>query len=193
MYAPHETHWIRDGRVTARYFDARSAAQRYAQGRPHVHPRIVAHMQQRLPVEWPVSRALDVACGTGLSTIALRPAARQIVGTDISEEMIHLAPVDPQIAYVVAPAEDLPFPDAHFDLVTLSAALHWLNASVFLREARRVLRDGGHMVIYDHGFTGKMEENSAFHSWMKHDYRKRYPTPPRARVPIPQTAEEAGF
>jgi SAM-dependent methyltransferase len=178
---------------TARYFDARSAAQRYVQGRPSSHPLVVDRMQQRLPPAWPVPRALDVACGTGLSTVALKPVAREIVGTDISEEMIRLAPIDPQITYVVAPAEDLPFPDAHFDLLTLCAALHWLDARVFLREARRVLCVGGHMVIYDNAFTGYMEENPAFRSWLKHVYRKRYPTPPRTRVPMPQTAEEMGF
>jgi len=178
---------------TANYFDSRSAAERYARGRPYLHPQIVQRMQQRLSLAWPVPRAIDVACGTGLSTVALKPVAREIVGTDISEEMIRLAPLDPQIRYVVAPAEDLPFPDTHFDLLTLCAALHWLDATVFLREAHRVLRTGGHMVIYDHAFTGKMEENPAFRSWLKHVYRKTYPTPPRTRVPMPHTVEEAGF
>ena len=178
---------------TATYFDSRSAAQRYAQGRPYFHPQIVQRIQQRLSLAWPVPHAIDVACGTGLSTVALKPVAHQIVGTDISEEMIRLAPVDPQIRYVVAPAEDLPFPDAHFDLLTICAAFHWLDAKVFLSEARRVLRVGGHMVIYYNAFTGKMEEDPAFHSWLKHVYRKTYPTPPRTRVPLPHTAEGAGF
>ena len=38
-----------------------------------------------------------------------------------------------------------------------------------------------------------MAENPAFRSWLKHVYRKTYPTPPRTRVPMPQTVEEAGF
>jgi ubiquinone/menaquinone biosynthesis C-methylase UbiE len=156
---------------TAKRFDSRSAAQRYAQGRPYFHPQIVQRIQQRLSLAWPVPCAIDVACGTGLSTVALKPLAREIVGTDISEEMIRLAPVDPQIWYVIAPAEDLPLPHAHFDLLTLCAAFHWLYATAFLREARRVLRVGGHMVIYDNAFTGRMEENPAFRSWLKHVYR----------------------
>jgi SAM-dependent methyltransferase len=176
-----------------RYFDSRSAAQRYAKGRPSLHPQVVERIQQCLSPAGLVPRAIDVACGTGLSSIALKPVAREIVGTDISEAMIRLAPVDPQIRYVVAPAEDLPFPDAHFDLLTVCGALHWLDATAFLREARRVLRVGGHMVIYDNAFTGRMEENPAFHSWLKHVYRKTYPPPPRPRVPMPQTVEEAGF
>jgi SAM-dependent methyltransferase len=178
---------------TAQYFDSRSAAQRYAQGRPYFHPQIVRRIQQRLSLAEPVPRAIDVACGTGLSTVALKPVAREIVGTDSSEEMLRLAPIDPQIRYVVAAAEDLPFPNAHFDLLTVCAALHWLDGTAFLREARRVLRTGGHMVIYEHAFTGTMAENPAFHSWLKHVYRKTYPTPPRTRVPMPQTAQEAGF
>ena len=178
---------------TARYFDARSAAQRYVQGRPSSHPLVVDRMQQRLPPAWPVPRALDVACGTGLSTVALKPVAREIVGTDISEEMIRLAPDDPQIRYMVAPAEDLPFPDAHFDLLTLCAALHWLDATVFFEEARRVLRPEGHMVIYDNHFTGTMEESPTFRSWLRHIFLTAYPMPSRPRLRMPQTAEEAGF
>lgn len=175
------------------YFEPQSAARRYADGRPYVHPRVIRRIRQRLPAAWPVPRALDVACGTGLSTVALKPLAREIVGTDISEEMIRLAPADPQISYVVAPAEDLPFPDAHFDLLTVCAALHWLDAEVFLQEARRVLRAGGYLVIYDHAFTGTMEGNPAFHSWLKRIFRKMYPWPPRTHPPMPRMAEEAGF
>ena len=171
------------------YFDAQTAARRYADGRPYFHPRIIWRIRQRLPAAWPVPRALDVACGTGLSTVALKPLAREIVGMDISAEMLRLAPADPQISYVVAPAEDLPFPDAHFDLVTVCAALHWLDAQEFFGEARRVLRAGGHMVIYDHAFNSTMEGNPAFHSWLKRVYRKAYPWPPRTHAPIPQTAE----
>ncbi|GAC1637196.1 MAG: class I SAM-dependent methyltransferase [Chloroflexota bacterium] len=178
---------------TTRYFDSRSAAQWYARGRPSLHAQVIQRMQRRLPVTWPVARALDVACGTGLSTVALKPVAQEIVGADISAEMIRTAPVDPQIRYVVAPAEDLPFPDAHFDLVTVCAALHWLDALAFFGEARRVLRGGGHLVVYDTAFTGSMEENLAFHAWMKHVFLPAYPMPPRPRVRMPQTAEEAGF
>ncbi|HEX8917722.1 MAG TPA: class I SAM-dependent methyltransferase [Chloroflexota bacterium] len=178
---------------TAGYFDSRSAAERYAQGRPYFHPQVVRLIGQHLSLAALVPRALDVACGTGLSTVALKPVAREIVGADVSEEMIRLAPADAQIRYVVAPGEDLPFPDAHFDLLTVCAAFHWLDASAFLGEARRVLRVGGHMVIYEHAFAGKMEENLAFHSWLKHVYLKTYPTPPRPRRPMPQTIEEGGF
>jgi SAM-dependent methyltransferase len=178
---------------TGKYFRPRSAAERYARGRPYFHPQVVERIQQRLSLASPVRRALDVACGTGLSTVALKPVAQEIVGTDISEEMIRLAPVDPQITYVVAPAEALPFPDAEFDLLTLCAALHWLDAAVFFREARRVLRVGGHMVIYEHAFAGRMEENPAFHSWLKRVHRKNYPWPGCTHVCLPRAAEEAGF
>jgi SAM-dependent methyltransferase len=158
-----------------------------------LHPLVVQRIQQRVPRAWPVPRALDVACGTGLSTVALKPVAQEIVGIDISEEMIRLAPADPQIRYEVAPAEVLPFPDERFDLLTLCSALHWLDVPIFLQEAKRVLRARGHMVIYDNAFTGRMEENPMFHTWLKRAYLKTYSMPPRPRVPMPQTVEEAGF
>lgn len=178
---------------TTQYFVARTAAQRYARGRPSVRPQAVERIRQRLSLPWPVARAIDVACGTGLSTAALKPLAREVVGVDISAEMIRMAPADPQISYVVARAEDLPFPDNHCDLLTLCGALHWVDARPFFAEAHRVLRSGGHLVIYDAAFTGTMENNPAFHSWMRHVFLKMYPMPHPPRLPMPQTGEEAGF
>lgn len=178
---------------TGGYFDPRSAAERYAQGRPYFHPEVIQRIRRHLSLESPLPRALDVACGTGLSTLALKLIAEEIVGTDISEEMIRLAAIDPQITYVVAPAEDLPFPDATFDLLTVCSALHWLDTTAFLREARRLLGCGGSMVIYDNAFAGRMEGNPAFRSWLETKYLQRYPSPPRHRVPMPQAVVERGF
>ena len=56
-----------------------------------------------------------------------------------------------------------------------------------------MLNVGGRLVIYEHAFSGKMEGNPAFHSWLKHVHQKMYPMPPRPRRPMPQTVEGAGF
>lgn len=122
-------------------------------------------------------RALDIGCGTGLSTIALKEIAARIVGVDSSAEMITLAPKHAGIEFEVADAEHLPFADSEFDLLTVSQAIHWFGRARFLREARRVMRSEGWLIIYDNYFGGS--ENGAFNAWHQESYLERYPSPPR--------------
>lgn len=176
------------------YFNPKSAAERYAKGRPYFHPHVVSRIKAYLSLAEPVARALDVGCGTGLSTLSLKAIARRIVGIDNSAEMITLAPPDPQIEYVVAPAENVPANDHDFDLITVSSVFHWLNRSAFLGEARRVLQSHGWLIVYDNYFSARMEENRAFHTWGREHYFTKYPSPPRARVGFEtEDSEKDGF
>ena len=59
----------------------------YARGRPYHHPRSLARLRALLAggnADADVERALDVACGTGMSTVALADFADMVVGLDIS-------------------------------------------------------------------------------------------------------------
>lgn len=136
----------------------------------------------------PFQSALDVGCGTGLSTIALKEIAARVVGVDSSTEMIALARRDPAIGYQVANAEHLPFEDRQFDLVTVSQAIHWFGMNKFLPEAGRVTQTEGWLIVYDNYFAGS--ENGAFNSWHQEQYLERYPSPPR--VSIAFSAENIG-
>ena len=78
-----------------------------------------------------------------------------------------------------APAEDLPFADGSFQLITVALALHWFDRSRFLAEARRVLEPSGWLVIYDNGFFGEMEGNPKHERWYRENYLVRYPSLPR--------------
>lgn len=176
------------------FFGSKSAAARYTAGRPYFHPVVVERIKSFLPLKEPLSRALDVGCGTGLSTIALKETASEVVGVDASTEMIALAERDSRIKYFVADAEELPFRDAAFDLMTLSQSFHWLDREKFLKEARRVLRAQGWLVVYDNYFSGRMEENAGFHEWFRENYPKRFPAPARAQLAFSEEdSENAGF
>ena len=127
----------------------------------------------------PIPLALDVACGIGQSTVALKEIASRVVGTDVSREMLARAPREAGVRYVEAPAEDMPFEDGSFRLVTVALALHWFDRSRSLAETRRVLEPSGWLVVCDNGFFGEMKENPKHERWYREDYLVRYPSPPR--------------
>jgi SAM-dependent methyltransferase len=142
-----------------------------------------------VPLAFPVANALDVGCGTGQSTVALRGIADSVIGIDASPDMLSVALSGDNIRYVAAPAESIPFPDAVFDLITVSMAFRWFDRSTFFGEARRVLRETGWLVIYNNAFRGEMVDNPAFGEWLRDTFLARFPTPARNNVPL--TAGEA--
>ena len=108
------------------------------------------------------ARALDLCCGTGDMTFALRrqtgKSSPRIVGADFSHAMLQRATAKSagQNAsspnWIEADALSLPFPGAHFDLVT--SAFGFRNLADYdagLREIFRVLRPGGECGILDFG------------------------------------------
>lgn len=135
-------------RPMASYFDSRADGWDERTGAPgpsHLAPLAVAVTKiDRRP-----ERALDLGTGTGVAALFLArefPTA-SIRGVDISEQMIREAQgkvgLDPEgrVAFRVADASSLPWPDEHFDLVTQ------LNMPPFFGEAARMLRHGGHVIV----------------------------------------------
>lgn len=171
-----------------------TAAQRYARARPYYHPVVIDRIRETIPVEWPIGRAADVACGTGQSSVALKSLAQEIIGVDSSSEMLAEAPMGSGIRFIKAPAEDLPFPNDYFDIITVSSAFHWLNGDQFLMEARRVLRKPGWVVVYDNAFMAEMRGEPAFGQWFRQRYNARFPAPPRNWQPLQEDqAGRSGF
>lgn len=99
----------------------------------------------------PFGLAVDVGCGTGQSTRVLASHFQKVVGVDISNTQIQEAEnvaCIPNVSYMVAPAEHLPFEDSSVDLITASVAAHWFNSEEFFREADRVLKPSGCLALY---------------------------------------------
>jgi len=105
-------------------------------------------------------RILDVACGTGDSTIAIARAATEgseVVGADISEGMMALvqgkaekAGVADRITLQVADGEALPFKEGSFDRVTCAFGIrNFEHREKGLSEFLRVLKPGGRAVILE--------------------------------------------
>lgn len=166
------------------FFTYASAAERYNHYRPYFHPIVMQHIEVYLGREEPVAQALDVGCGTGQSTLALKMLANNIVGIDISAAMLVQAPRDPQIRYLEAPAEEIPLPNETCDLITSSLSFHWFERERFLAEVQRLLKPQGWLIIYNNGFSGQMVENAAFAQWHDEVYLARYPSPARQLQPL---------
>ncbi|WP_203915468.1 class I SAM-dependent methyltransferase [Rhizocola hellebori] len=126
---------------TGVYGSAQAAG--YAFDRPPVHQHQVARFAVR-------GRVLDVGCGAGLSAAALHGHAEVVVGLEPNAGMLaYRRQVAPHAHFVVGRAEQLPFADAAFDMITAAGSLNYVDLDLFFAEARRVLRPGGVVVVYD--------------------------------------------
>jgi SAM-dependent methyltransferase len=149
--------------MTLNFFTGAEVASRYAASRPSLHHHAIEWIRHQIPL--PVPRALDVGCGTGLSTAPLMDAAAFVVGVDPSEAMLRLARERVRSAFVLGDGNRLPFQDDSFQLVTLSSAIHWLSGEG-VRETARVLLAGGWLASYDVWFVAKMRDEPKFEDWM---------------------------
>lgn len=93
---------------------------------------------------------LEVACGSGIGLDYVAMSAKRVVGVDVDENNIALAKriYGDRFDVTCMDAGDLRFRDGSFDVVLLLEAIYWLpDAPAFIREARRVLRPRGKLLI----------------------------------------------
>lgn len=151
---------------------------------------------------------LEVAAGTGAVTRVLAPTlspGSSYVVTDLNQPMLDYAASrqapDRRITWRQANALDLPFEDAAFDLVCCQfGAMFFPDRSSAYREAKRVLKPGGHFLF---NVWDRIEEN-VFADDLTNALARVFPNdPPRflARTPhgyhdtalIRRELEDAGF
>ncbi|MDR1295153.1 MAG: demethylmenaquinone methyltransferase [Bifidobacteriaceae bacterium] len=97
----------------------------------------------------PGDRVLDLAAGTGASTVALADCGADVVAVDISAGMLIEARGRGAVRdAIVGDGEHLPFADGVFDAVTISFGLRNVaDSPAVLRELARVTRPGGRLVV----------------------------------------------
>lgn len=101
-------------------------------------------------------RILDIAAGTGTSSMALRGDGITVVAADFSNGMLKQGrKLYPELEFVFADAMKLPFQDGEFDVVTMSFGLRNVeNHKIALGEFFRVLKPGGRLVIWEFSHVG---------------------------------------
>lgn len=130
----------------------------------------------------PGDAALDLCCGTGDVAFALAAVGAGATGMDFSAPMLAVAEKrrvkvqgsrfqadsEPNPRFLQGDALHTPFPDAHFDLVTISYGLRNL-ASVDdgLREMWRVLKPGGRLLVLDFGKPDNAAWRGAYFGYLR--------------------------
>lgn len=102
-------------------------------------------------------RVLDVCCGTGDVAFRFAVSGADVVGIDFSGPMLGVArdrsaASGLPVGFVQGDALHLPFPDAQFDVATVSYGLRNLSdVEGGLREMHRVAKPGGRLLVLDFG------------------------------------------
>jgi ubiquinone/menaquinone biosynthesis C-methylase UbiE len=139
----HEKYTHGHAPATVRHHARRTVEEATAFLLPHLHSDM---------------RLLDVGCGPGSITrgLAERLAPGQVIGLDISSEVLTAARQDPvarglaNLQYEQGSVYDVPFPDASFDVVFAHQVLqHLREPGAALREMLRVVRTGGLIGVRD--------------------------------------------
>lgn len=132
-----------------------AVAEAYLSSTVHRQGADLEAIARRLADE-PAARVLDLGCGAGHVSFAAAAHAASVIAYDLSAEMVQIVEseakrrellnVFPQRGRV----EQLPFAPASFDWVcTRYSAHHWTEIQMAIREAHRVLKPGGGLIVVD--------------------------------------------
>lgn len=93
-------------------------------------------------------RVLDIGCGPRGSLEWAAEAAERVGLDPLADEYLKLGADKHAMRYLAAPSEDIPFPDAHFDIVCAFNSLdHVEDADATIAEIKRVTAPGGFFLL----------------------------------------------
>ncbi|HYK74948.1 MAG TPA: methyltransferase domain-containing protein [Pseudoneobacillus sp.] len=134
---------------------------------------------------------LDIATGGGHTANAFAPHVEKVVAVDLTKKMLLAAENfirgngHENVQFVEGDAEQLPFDDALFDIVTCRIAPHHFpNIEAFIKEVYRVLKEGGQFLLDDnvspeddeldqfYNIVEKTRDYSHYRAWKKTEWLK---------------------
>lgn len=134
-------------------------------------------------------KLLDIATGGGHIANAFAPYVKKVTALDLTAEMLVAAERfvkgngHQNIEFIQGDAENLPFSDESFDVVTCRIAPHhFSNVNKFVYETFRVLKPGGQFLLNDnvapeddeldefYNYIEKIRDYSHFRAWKKSEW-----------------------
>jgi ubiquinone/menaquinone biosynthesis C-methylase UbiE len=120
-----------------------SVADAYDRGRPTYPADAAAWLVGDAP-----ATVLELGAGTGKLTHQLVALGHDVHASDPDKAMLSILARDlPDVPVSVSGAEDIPSPDASYDVVVVAQAFHWFDHATALPEIARVLRPGGRLAL----------------------------------------------
>lgn len=122
-----------------------------------------------LPAPGPGVQLLDAGCGNGQVSVLYAKEGYRVRGCDFSANMVQFATanaaregfVAPQIEFVQASVDDMPYHDSEFDVVNCRCVLDFTPRPAYaLRELRRVTKLGGTLVLVMMGAASPIKMQS---------------------------------
>lgn len=165
-----DTNWSVDYDQIAATYDKRYERNQYAE---------VEQTLLQFVTSEPGLQILEVGCGTGHWLAILHRRGHQVIGLDLSAQMLDRAhSLVPDVPLIRGRAEHLPFPSETFDRVfCINAIHHFADKPAFIEEVRRLLRHRG-------GFLSVgLDPHTESDQWYVYDYfpesididKQRYP------------------
>lgn len=126
-----------------------------------VGEQIQRQLMEKLSQEKGLDDILELGCGAGFYTKTLAANCRQVLATDLSDEMLAKARAElkelQNVTLEKADCEKTTYPDGRFGNIFMSNLVHVLeNPSLVLSESHRILKDKGQIIIIgytSHGLT----------------------------------------
>lgn len=110
-------------------------------------------------VEMKGKKVLEIGCGNGRISSLLAPKVDELVAIDPDKLRIDEARGrDLGVEFCVGSGEDLNFPNNVFDVIIFTLSLHHQNSVQALNESKRVLKNGGSILVVEPLVEGEIEK-----------------------------------
>jgi len=118
-------------------------------------------------------KVLDLACGTGILSLAIARKVSYVIGIDIIEDSIRIAREKAvrhnakNVSFYVSAAEAIPHPDKEFDFVTASYLPKYCDMYPVVSEISRVLKRRGMLIMHDFTYPNNDVMKGLWHAYFK--------------------------